>query len=223
VSQSVVARPTGNGHAVAMRTTRDVLVGVALGVGVLVYGWAQGHGAPPEAARTTAGAAPDALASSDHDALRARALRLPVVGFDRRGLRDDFEDPRIDHVHHAIDLLAPRGTPVVAVDDGVVARLLSGGRGGRSVYQLDATRSYCYYYAHLDRWAPGLREGVSLRRGDLVGFVGTTGNAPAQTPHLHFAIYKVGDDERWSDETAIDPYPLWAAPPRAAVAGPQPR
>jgi murein DD-endopeptidase MepM/ murein hydrolase activator NlpD len=135
---------------------------------------------------------------SDLSRLRSRGLRLPVEGFDLASLHDNFAERRGARVHEAIDLLAPRGTPVVAVDDGL------------TVYQFDPGETYCYYYAHLDRYAEGLAEGKSLKKGDRVGYVGTTGNAPQGTPHLHFTIYKLGADKRWWEGTPINPYPLWA-------------
>ena len=147
---------------------------------------------------------------SDFSRLRSRGLRLPVEGFDVRGLRDNFAEKRGTRVHEAIDLLSPRGTPVVAVDDGVVKKLFTSVPGGLTVYQYDPSETYAYYYAHLDRYAEGLAEGKVLRKGDRVGYVGTTGNAPPGTPHLHFTIYKLGADKRWWEGTPINPYPLWA-------------
>lgn len=146
----------------------------------------------------------------DFDRLRARALLLPVDGFDRARLRDNFAERRGARVHEAIDLLAPRGTAVVAVDDGVVKKLFTSGAGGLTVYQYDRGQAYCYYYAHLDRYAEGLAEGKALKKGDRVGYVGTTGNAPPGTPHLHFTILRLGADKRWWEGTPINPYPLWA-------------
>jgi murein DD-endopeptidase MepM/ murein hydrolase activator NlpD len=147
--------------------------------------------------------------------LRLRRLQFPVPSSDPRRLRDDFADPRTGHSHEAIDILAPRGTPVVAVDDGVVQKLFTSVRGGLTVYHFDPEGAYCYYYAHLDRYADGLREGQALHKGDVIGFVGTTGNAPPGTPHLHFAIFKLGPEKQWWKGAALNPFPVWA-PPRAA-------
>ena len=147
---------------------------------------------------------------SDFARLRSRGLRVPVEGFDLRGLRDNFAEKRGARVHEAIDLLAPRGTPVVAVDDGVVKKLFTSAAGGLTVYQYDPGETYSYYYAHLDRYAEGLAEGKFLKKGDRVGYVGTTGNAPPGTPHLHFTIYKLPADKKWWEGTPINPYPLWA-------------
>ncbi len=151
------------------------------------------------------------LDSSEYDELRARRLLLPVQGYDRQRLRDSFLESRESRVHEAIDLLAPRGTRVLAADDGVIRRLSSGDRGGVSVYQLDPAGRYGYYYAHLDRYAPLLREGQIVQRGEVIGFVGTTGNAPPTTPHLHFAIVRIDKPERWWEGKPINPYVLFSA------------
>jgi murein DD-endopeptidase MepM/ murein hydrolase activator NlpD len=146
----------------------------------------------------------------DFDHLRARALLFPLEGFDLRQLRDNFAEARGSRVHEAIDVAAPRGTPVRAVDDGTVKKLFNSVHGGLTVYQFDPAQRYCYYYAHLDGYAPGLAEGQTVRKGQVVGFVGTTGNAPKDTPHLHFTIFKLGPDKNWWQGVAVNPYPLWA-------------
>jgi murein DD-endopeptidase MepM/ murein hydrolase activator NlpD len=148
--------------------------------------------------------------------LKLRRLQMPVPDVDPRRLRDDFADARTGHSHEALDILAPRGSAVVAVDDGVVQKLFTSVRGGLTVYQFDPEGTYCYYYAHLDRYAPGLREGMALKKGDRIGDVGTTGNAPPQTPHLHFAIFKLGPEKQWWKGAALNPYPLWGSAPARA-------
>jgi murein DD-endopeptidase MepM/ murein hydrolase activator NlpD len=144
--------------------------------------------------------------------LKLRALLMPVPAVEARRLRDDFADPRAGNSHEALDILAPRGSAVVAVDDGVVKKLFTSVRGGLTVYQFDPEGTYCYYYAHLDRYAPGLREGMVLKKGDRIGDVGTTGNAPPQTPHLHFAIFKLGPEKQWWTGEALNPFPVWREP-----------
>lgn len=125
-------------------------------------------------------------------ALRLRGLQLPVRGVEAAELLNSFGDARSgDRRHRAIDILAPAGTPVLAIDDGTITTKASGGLGGKHLFQIDETGSFVYYYAHLDGWTWGLEEGDRVRRGDVLGYVGTTGNAPVNTPHLHFAIYKV--------------------------------
>lgn len=150
---------------------------------------------------------------SDLQGLRLRSLLVPVRGIELDDLRSSFDDPRgSGRRHEAIDILAPRGTDVVAVEDGVVGKLFTSVAGGLTVYQFDPSQSFVYYYAHLDRYAPGIKEGVSLRRGDVIGAVGTTGNAPENTPHLHFAILKLDPDKRWWGGTALDPFLVWRDP-----------
>ena len=145
--------------------------------------------------------------------LLARDLAFPVRGITAASIADSFTDARgATRVHNAMDILAPRGTPVVAVDTGTVSRLGSSGAGGITVYQIDEAGRYGFYYAHLDRLAAGLAEGKAVRRGDVLGYVGTTGNAPASAPHLHFAIFEVADGRtRWGGRP-INPYPLWQRP-----------
>lgn len=140
--------------------------------------------------------------------LEGRTLRMPVAGARTMDLRDNFEEPRGSRRHEAIDILAPRGTPVVAADEGRVAKLFTSKQGGLTVYQFDREEKYAYYYAHLDRYAEGLREGGYLRAGDPVGSVGTTGNAPKDTPHLHFAIFELGPEKRWWEGSPLNPYPF---------------
>lgn len=146
-------------------------------------------------------AAAEAEASSDMagtlqersvTALRLRGLEVPVRGIERHQLIDSFDDPRSGgRVHRALDITAESGTPVLAADDGTITSKDTGNLGGKYLFQTDATESFVYYYAHLAGWAWGLDEGDRVRRGDVIGYVGTTGNAPMDAPHLHFAIYKV--------------------------------
>ncbi len=148
--------------------------------------------------------------TTDLERLARRALAFPVAGFDLRRLVDNFAEMRGDRVHEAIDIPAPRGTPVLAVDDGPVQKLFVSHAGGNTVYQFDPTGTFCYYYAHLDAYEPGLAEGRVLRKGERLGLVGTSGNSPPNAPHLHFTIFKLGDDKRWWEGTPLNPFPLWA-------------
>jgi murein DD-endopeptidase MepM/ murein hydrolase activator NlpD len=143
--------------------------------------------------------------------LRRRRLAFPVQGVAPESLIDSFTDARGGgtRLHRAVDIPAPRRTPVRAVEAGTVARLLRSAAGGISVYQFDPDERYCYYYAHLDAYAPGLTEGAKVERGQVLGYVGTTGNAPAGTPHLHFAIYRLSDTKQWWAGTALNPYPVF--------------
>jgi murein DD-endopeptidase MepM/ murein hydrolase activator NlpD len=135
-------------------------------------------------------------------------LAMPLVGVDPTKLTDTFNDARTGHAHEALDIPAVRGTPVLAVADGRVEKLFTSKQGGLTVYQFDLAEQFCYYYAHLDGYAPGLNEGRPLRAGDALGYVGTTGNAPHNAPHLHFAVFRLGPEKKWWEGTAIDPLPL---------------
>ena len=134
-------------------------------------------------------------------------LMIPVVGVQPADLTDTFTDARSQgRVHDAIDIMAARGTPVVATNDGRVVKLFTSERGGLTVYQFDPQDEVVYYYAHLDSYAPGLAEGQVLRRGDPIGVVGSTGNASADAPHLHFEIEVLGPEKQWWHATSINPY-----------------
>jgi len=139
--------------------------------------------------------------------LRDRHLEIPVRGVARRALVDSFDDARDGtRKHEAIDILAPRNTPILAVEDGTIARLFLSKAGGTTIYQFDPAIRYVYYYAHLERYADGLREGNHVQRGQVLGYVGTSGNAPASTPHLHFAISRLTEKKEWWHGTPINPY-----------------
>jgi murein DD-endopeptidase MepM/ murein hydrolase activator NlpD len=140
----------------------------------------------------------------------------PIRGLALADLRDTFEEAHNGHRHEAIDIMEPRGTPVRAVVSGTVRKLFLSKPGGNTIYQFDEMGVYCYYYAHLDRYAEGLREGMRIERGDVIAYVGSTGNADAHAPHLHFAIFELGPEKLWWKGQAIDPYPdLVAAVKRA--------
>ena len=134
-------------------------------------------------------------------------MTSPIRGLALADLRDTFEEVHNGHRHEAIDILEPRGTPVHAVVSGTIRKLFFSNRGGNTIYQFDETGVYCYYYAHLDRYAKELREGMHVEHGDVIGFVGSTGNADALTPHLHFAIFELEPERRWWKGKAVNPYP----------------
>ena len=123
-------------------------------------------------------------------------------------LKDTFNAPRgSSRRHEALDIAAPRGRAVYAADDGTLVKLFTSTPGGLTVYQFDPERRVAYYYAHLDRYADGLREGMQLRRCQLIGYVGSSGNAPPDAPHLHFAVFRLGVlKQRWAG-SALDPLP----------------
>jgi len=133
-------------------------------------------------------------------------IGLPIDGLNAANVRDTFDEIHSGHPHEAIDLPAPKGTPVHAVVSGAIRKLFLSKPGGNTIYEFDDASTYCYYYAHLDRYAEGLREGMSVKRGEVIGFVGSTGNADPRSPHLHFTIFELGPEKLWWKGTAINPY-----------------
>ena len=132
---------------------------------------------------------------------------MPVEGAKAADLHDSFAETRGTHKHEAIDIMAPRGTPVVAAVDGTIEKLFTSKPGGLTIYEFDRDRNYCYYYAHLDRYAEGLKEGQIVHRNARIGYVGSTGDASAEAPHLHFSILQLGPEKRWWVGSPINPYP----------------
>ena len=136
-------------------------------------------------------------------------LLIPVQGVEAASLVDTYEQARGQgRRHDAIDIMAPRGTPVVAVAEGVVMKLFRSERGGTTLYQLAPDRRTVYYYAHLDRYAPGMAEGRALRRGEVLGYVGDTGDAVPGNYHLHFEVTTTADPKRYWGGVPRNPYPL---------------
>jgi len=136
-------------------------------------------------------------------------LAMPLPGIAPAQLRDTFSETRGgERQHEALDILAPSGTPVLAVADGHIEKLFTSVRGGLTIYQFEPSGRYAYYYAHLRGYAPKLAEGQRVKRGQVIGYVGSTGNADPTAPHLHFAVFELGSERQWWKGTAINPYPL---------------
>jgi peptidoglycan LD-endopeptidase LytH len=213
-----------------MRGAVPLAIFVAFIAGIAVDGWLRTYGPPkpagavvdarPAPASTTAPREPSppsdtfiaappktpAPIATTGDVPHGH-LRLPLDGREVESLKGGFAETRGgDRPHEAVDMLAPRNTPVHAVDGGSIAKLFTSKAGGLTVYQFDASGRLCYYYAHLERYADGLKEGQPVSQGDVIGYVGTTGNAPANTPHLHFAVYELNADKRWWQGRPLDPY-----------------
>ena len=133
-------------------------------------------------------------------------MMVPVDGVEPRSLRDTFHEPRDGgRIHRAQDILAPRGTPVLAAIAGEVARVSQNSLGGITVYLTDTEHRYVYYYAHLDHYSDQLTVGLRVEEGTVIGYVGTSGNAPPDTPHLHFQAMRIRPGQHdWWNGTPVD-------------------
>jgi murein DD-endopeptidase MepM/ murein hydrolase activator NlpD len=152
--------------------------------------------------------APDAASMTDVEYLASRHLMVPVAGADMSKVEDTFLDGRDggERTHHALDILAPRGTPILAADDGKILRMSTNTLGGITMYTVDPLNRLVYYYAHMDHYNDAMSPGRAITRGDTLGFVGTTGNAPKDTPHLHFQIMRWPADGKYWNGEPIDPF-----------------
>ncbi|QJU58723.1 M23 family metallopeptidase [Sphingomonas sp. AP4-R1] len=167
--------------------------------------------AEPASAKS-ASAAPARLPPSPYAPSRASGLIIPVNGVWQAGLTDTWGDARGDGTreHHAIDIMAPKGTAVVAAAAGTVEKIFESQNGGHTVYVRRTDPAWVDYYAHLDAYAPNLKEGQKLGQGDLIGAVGSTGDASEEAPHLHYEIKRMGPGDKWWQGTEVNPYPLLA-------------
>jgi murein DD-endopeptidase MepM/ murein hydrolase activator NlpD len=189
-----------------MRTTVSFLIGCVMGATAILLYLTEtqklAHATPaPVQPRVAMPAVPPGPSET---------LIVPVEGVNMERLKSDFSDSRGGgfRTHHALDILAPRGTPVLAAVSGTIRKLFTSNAGGLTIYEFDRPTERVYYYAHLDRYANGLTEGMTVEQGDVIGYVGTTGNAPPGTPHLHFAIMILPPTKEWWKGEAIDPFPL---------------
>ena len=197
---------------------RSLIVLVALVVsGCARHAYSTSAPAPSPAARvvlagsavSTSAALTSVSSAEAVDYLLARGIFIPVAGVTMSQLYDTFDEGRDGgRVHRALDIMAPRGTPVLSADSGRILRISTGALGGNTIYATDPLGRVVYYYAHLDGYQPGLAQGALLARGDTLGFVGTTGNAPKDTPHLHFQVMRMPPDGKYWDGDPINPYPL---------------
>jgi murein DD-endopeptidase MepM/ murein hydrolase activator NlpD len=213
------ARPTSprSRRKLAIVTTAIVTAILTSAVWIFAYNIASapsGLTAAGEVAEVNpAGAPPVAIAEGL--VVGPAGLAVPVAGVKQKELVDTFTQSRAGgRSHDAIDIMAPAGTPVVAAAPGTVEKLFfSDGGGGITAYVRSDDKRWTYYYAHLQRYAPGLREGQRVERGQVIGYVGSSGNANPAGPHLHFAINRMQPGQRWWDGEAINPYPLLAGKP----------
>jgi murein DD-endopeptidase MepM/ murein hydrolase activator NlpD len=132
-------------------------------------------------------------------------MGLPLQGLKLADLHNTFNEVHNGHAHEAVDIMASRGTPVHAAVSGTIRKLFLSKPGGNTIYEFDGAGEHCYYYAHLDRYAEGLREGMRVERGDIMAYVGSTGNADPRAPHLHFAVFELGPKQEWWKGKPIDP------------------
>ena len=166
-----------------------------------------------EPAAETAEKAASTAEARDEVSLAPSGLAVPVTGIKSANLIDTYTHSRGggSRSHDAIDIMADHGTPVVAAAPGKVEKLyFSKGGGGISAYVRSTDGQWLYYYAHLQDYAPGLKEGQTIKRGDPIGRVGVTGNSNPDGPHLHFAVYRMKRGEKWHEGTPVNPYPLLA-------------
>ena len=186
---------------------------------------AQGPPLTQETVEATAEARPAPVDVADAVALPYRSVAtvpgsgnlsqmvIPVLNVRPDELSDTFLAERGGgrRLHEAIDIMAPKGTSVIAAAPGAIERIYRSEKGGNSLYVRSSDGETIFYYAHLDQYAPGLKEGQKVRRGQRLGTVGTTGNAAPDAPHLHFAILRTTADAEWWEPTnAINPYPFLA-------------
>ena len=172
----------------------------------------------PTAAPVAPGAptASAAAVSADAEYLAQRHILLPVAGADMTKVDDSFQEPRDggERIHRAIDILAPRGTPILSADDGKILRMTTNALGGISMYTVDTESRLVYYYAHMDHYNDAMSPGRAIAKGDTLGYVGTTGNAPKDVPHLHFQVMRWPADGKYWNGDPIDPYEALGGLPR---------
>ena len=171
---------------------------------------AEDASSPPPVATPSSGDTRDASLPSESESAN---LMIPVLGVSASELSDSYQDERGGgtRLHAGIDIMADEGTSVVAAAPGTVERLFNSDAGGITVYVRSDDRKTIYYYAHLAGYAPGLNEGMTVRRGQRLGTVGSSGNADPNAPHLHFEIMRTtAEAEWWEPATSVNPYPMLA-------------
>lgn len=199
----------------------SILIAIVLAAGLFASMLSFGPG--DGAAVRTARVAPAPAATPTLALAQVGRLPIPVAGVRPAQLVDTWGQSRAGgaRAHEAIDIMAARGTPVLAAAPGRVEKLFASHDGGNTVYVRSPGGGLVFYYAHLDAYRPGLAEGQAVRRGDLIGTVGATGNASADAPHLHFSVKRMSPGERWNEGTPVNPYPLLVADPRLVERAPQ--
>jgi murein DD-endopeptidase MepM/ murein hydrolase activator NlpD len=196
-------------HALALAAALS-LSACTVAIGAAPENGAQGRG-PMRIGRDTLHFADATPAAEPGSIASGASLVIPVRGIRPEQLRDSYQDARSGgRTHNAIDIMAPQGSPVLAAADGVIHRLRTGGLGGITIYQIGEDGQTLFYYAHLERYAAGIREGQVVRRGEVIAYVGDTGNAGPGNYHLHFSVGRLTSMERWWESENVNPYPLLA-------------
>ncbi|PZU08702.1 M23 family metallopeptidase [Sphingomonas sp.] len=192
------------------RTGGLILLVIALILGAFL--WLASRGGPATAPEPIAEPPRAKLPPSPYAPSRTGELVIPVNGVWQAALTDTWGDARADgaRAHHAIDIMAPRGTAVVAAAAGTVEKLFESRDGGHTIYIRRTDPAWIDYYAHLDAYAPNLKEGDRIGQGQLIGGVGSSGDASPEAPHLHYEIKRMRPDEKWYEGMEINPYPLLA-------------
>lgn len=201
-----------------MRTVAPIAIAAVIAAGAVCYGvYYQNKRSAPPVNMTNRAVDPLRARSGTSERMRVPkkpevhepGLTLPIEGLKPSDIQDTYYQSRGggERIHEATDILAPRGTPVHAMVDGVIQKLFVSKPGGNTIYEFDETGRLCYYYAHLDHYADGLHEGQRVRAGDVIGYVGTTGNADPKTPHLHLAFLRLNSEKQWWKGTPENPYP----------------
>jgi len=187
---------------------------VAVFVALVLVGRALPDAKSPAAA-PSGGIAGGAAALARAPAPPAGMLAVPVAGVARSAITDSWEDPREGGArqHHGTDIMAPGGTTVLAAAPGTIEKLFQSAAGGTTLYVRSPDRRWVYYYAHLSGYAPGVREGLAVKAGDPIAYVGDTGNAGAGNFHLHFGLGRTAPDQRWYQAQEVNPYPYLAGKP----------
>jgi murein DD-endopeptidase MepM/ murein hydrolase activator NlpD len=197
-----------------MRILATLLFGVIFGVVLASAFWIWFYSVVPAAGgeKTAGSTTPAPAAMAERIEVGPAGLALPVAGVKPEQLIDTFTQARAGGArrHDALDIMAPEGTPVIAAGDGTIEKLFNSALGGITIYQRSADHGWVFYYAHLSAYAPGLHEGQQVKRGQVIGRVGHTGDANAAGPHLHFAINRMAPGERWWNGVPVNPYPLLA-------------
>jgi len=176
----------------------------------------------PEAEPSITTSPPEAF--SLVDARDLVGLIIPVAGVQAIELRDTYNEARAEgRTHNAIDIMAPRGAPVLASANGEIVKLFFSVRGGNTIYQMSEDKKYVFYYAHLERYAEGLAQGQHARQSQVIGYVGDTGNAGAGNYHLHFSIWRITDPKHYWDGININPYPILRQSLGVTLPGQSPR